>query len=121
MQHPLSARGKLENRSCSCRSSESDVRRRATTRKGRLTSRLKRADKGCDASRCRDVCKRHRLDPFVPGSRTADMFWGRYVAEQTFGLLDRFWRIRVRYETLVRNFKSMNFSAIASVISRRLS
>ena len=79
------------------------------------------ADKGYDASHCRDVCKRHHLDPLIPRRRTADTYWGRYVVEQTFGLLDQFRRIRVRYETLVRNFKSMNFLALASIISRRLS
>ena len=79
------------------------------------------ADKGYDASHCRDVCKRHHLDPLIPRRRTADTYWGRYVVEQTFGLLDQFRRIRVRCETLVRNFKSMNFLALASIISRRLS
>ena len=43
--------------------------------------------------------------------RTLESYPGRYVVEQTFGLLDQFRRIRSRYEALVRNFKSMHHIA----------
>ena len=78
------------------------------------------ADKGYDASHCRSVCEQHNLMPCIPKRRTKDLYKGRYVVEQTFGLLDQFRRIRVRYERLARNFKSMHFLALASIVHRRL-
>ena len=78
------------------------------------------ADKGYDASYCRTACEQHNLTPCIPKRRTPDFFPGRYVVEQTFGLLDQFRRIRVRYETLARNFKSMHFIALSVIIARRL-
>ena len=60
------------------------------------------ADKGYDASHCRNVCERHGLTPCIPRRRTKDTYKGRYVVEQTFGLLDQFRRVRVRYEKLWR-------------------
>lgn len=78
------------------------------------------ADKGYDASHCRIVCENHNLKPCIPKRRTKDIFPGRYVVEQTFGLLDQFRRIRVRYERLSRNFKSMHFLALSVIVARRL-
>ena len=78
------------------------------------------ADKGYDASHCRTVCQQHKLMPCIPRRRTKDIFPGRYVVEQTFGLLDQFRRVRVRYETLSRNFKSMHFLALSVIVARRL-
>ena len=78
------------------------------------------ADKGYDASHCRTVCEQHNLTPRIPKRRTTDFFPGRYVVEQTFGLLDQFRRVRVRYETLSRNFKSMHFFALSIIVARRL-
>lgn len=78
------------------------------------------ADKGYDASHCRTVCEQHKLMPCIPRRRTKDIFPGRYVVEQTFGLLDQFRRVRVRYETLSRNFKSMHFLALSVIVARRL-
>jgi IS5 family transposase len=66
------------------------------------------ADKGYDSSTCRSICTTHNLQPLIPKRGTNDIYRGRYVIEQTFGILDQFRRIRVRYETLIRNFKSFH-------------
>ena len=78
------------------------------------------ADKGYDAWYCRSVCGQHGLSARIPKRRTQDTLTGRYVVEQTFGLLDQFRRIRVRYEKLARNFKSMHFLALSAIVVRRL-
>jgi len=77
------------------------------------------ADKGYDSETCRSICKQHMLSPLIPRRRSSDIFHGRYVVEQTFGLLDQFRRVRVRYETLGRNFKSFHFLALAVIVARR--
>ena len=77
------------------------------------------ADKGYDSETCRSICKQHALSPLIPRRRSSDVFHGRYVVEQTFGLLDQFRRVRVRYETLGRNFKSFHFLALAVIVARR--
>ncbi len=78
------------------------------------------ADKGYDAAHCRSVCECHNLTPCIPRRRTKEIYRGRYVVEQTFGLLDQFRRVRVRYEKLARNFKSMHFLALSAIVARRL-
>jgi hypothetical protein len=50
-----------------------------------------------------------------PRRRIANIFHGRYVVEQTFGLLDQFCRVRVRYETMGRSFKSCRFLVLAAI------
>jgi len=77
------------------------------------------ADKGYDSETCRSVCKQRKLAPLIPRRRSSDAFPGRYVVEQTFGLLDQFRRVRVRYETLGRNFKSFHFLALSVIVTRR--
>jgi len=65
---------------------------------GKYTELL--ACKGYDASHCRSVCQQHGLIASIasiPRRRTQDVYGGRYVVEQTFGLLVQFRRIRVRY------------------------
>ena len=62
----------------------------------------------------------HGFSARIPKRRTQDTLSGRYVVEQTFGLLDQFRRIRVRYEKLARNFKSMHFLALSAIVVRRL-
>jgi putative transposase len=69
-------------------------------------------DKGYDSSTCRSVCARHHLQPMIPKRGTKDVYRGRYVIEQTFGILDQFRRLRVRYDALIRNFKSFHFLAL---------
>jgi transposase len=78
------------------------------------------ADKGYDAAHCRSACECHNLTPCIPRRRTKEIYGGRYVVEQTFGLLDQFRRVRVRYEKLARNFKSMHFLALSAIVARRL-
>ena len=77
------------------------------------------ADKGYDSATCRAQSRQHGLEPLIPHRRTLESYPGRYVVEQTFGLLDQFRRIRSRYEALVRNFKSMHHIACSAIITRR--
>ena len=77
------------------------------------------ADKGYDSETCRAPCRAHGLTLLIPRRRTADSFTGRYVVEQTFGLIDQFRRLRVRYESLARNFKSMHYIACSAIAARR--
>jgi putative transposase len=57
------------------------------------------ADKGYDSETCRSVCKANGLADLIPKRGTKDTYTGRYVIEQTFGILDQYRRIRVRYES----------------------
>ncbi len=77
------------------------------------------ADKGYDSATCRATCDARNLLPLIPRRGTTDTCRGRYVIEQTFGILDQFRRIRVRYEMLIRNFKSFHFLAMLTIISSR--
>lgn len=51
-------------------------------------------DKGYDSSDCRIICKQFGLEPCIPKRRSADVYRGRYVVEQTFGILDQFRRLK---------------------------
>lgn len=75
--------------------------------------------KGYDSSTCRSLCATHNLKSMIPKRRIKDMHHGRFVIEQTFGILDQFRRIRVRYEGLVRNFKSFHCLALAAIVINR--
>ena len=77
------------------------------------------ADKGYDSATCRTTCQVRQLVPNIPKRGTRDTTQGRYVIEQTFGILDQFRRIRVRYEKLIRNFKSFHFIAMLSILHGR--
>ncbi len=77
------------------------------------------ADKGYDSATCRATCEARNLLPLIPRRGTRDTYRGRYVIEQTFGILDQFRRIRVRYDTLIRNFKSFHFLAMMSIVNNR--
>jgi hypothetical protein len=72
-----------------------------------------------DSATCRAVCVTHNLEPMIPKRGTKDVYRGRYVIEQTFGILDQFRRIRVRYDTLIRNFKSFHYLAMATIVINR--
>ena len=76
-------------------------------------------DKGYDSSTCRSLYATHNLKPMIPKRQTKDMHRGRYVIEQTFGILDQFRRVTVRYECLIRSFKSFHFLALATIVSNR--
>ena len=78
------------------------------------------ADKGYDSETCRSVCKIHNLKDLIPKRGTKDTYTERYVVEQTFGILDQYRRIRVRYESTVRNFKSFHYLACACIVCNRL-
>jgi len=77
------------------------------------------ADKGYDSCTCRAVCNKHGLRPLIPKRGTKEVYRGRYVIEQTFGILDQFRRLRVRYETKIRNFKSFHFIALGMIATNR--
>ncbi len=77
------------------------------------------ADKGYDSATCRATCAARNLLPLIPRRDTTDTYRGRYVIEQTFGILDQFRRIRVRYEMLIRNFKSFHFIAMLTIVNNR--
>jgi transposase len=77
------------------------------------------ADKGYDSETCRAQCPAHGLTPLIPRRRTADSCTGRYVVEQAFGLIDQFRRLRVRYESSIRNFKSMHYIGCGAIVARR--
>jgi transposase len=76
-------------------------------------------DKGYDSCTCRSVCTAHHLEPLIPKRGTKDSYRGRYVIEQTFGILDQFRRLRVRYDSLIRNFKSFHFIALCTIVNNR--
>ena len=76
-------------------------------------------DKGYDSATCRATCVTYNLLPLIPKRGTTDTYRGRYVIEQTFGILDQFRRIRVRYDTLIRNFKSFHYLAMATIVMNR--
>ena len=77
------------------------------------------ADKGYDSATCRTTCTMYNLMPLIPKRGTTNTHKGRYVIEQTFGILDQFRRIRVRYDTLIRNFKSFHYLAMATIVQNR--
>ena len=76
-------------------------------------------DKGYDSSTCRSLCATYNLQPLIPKRRTKDTYHGRFVIEQTFGILDQFRRVRVRYECLLRNFNSFHIIALAAIVMNR--
>ncbi len=77
------------------------------------------ADKGYDSATCRGICEARNLLPLIARRGTTDTYRGRYVIEQTFGILDQFRRIRVRYEMLIRNFKSFHFLAMMTIVNNK--
>ena len=76
-------------------------------------------DKGYDSITCRATCQVYGLNALIPRRRTNDYYHGRYVIEQTFGILDQFRRVRVRYDSLIRNFKSFHYIALLCIIGKR--
>jgi putative transposase len=78
------------------------------------------ADKGYDSECNRSVCRTHDLNESIAKRGRRGNVPGRYVIEQTFGILDQYRRIRVRYETKIGNFKSFNYLACACLVSSRL-
>ena len=78
------------------------------------------ADKGYDSASNRHICKRFGCTARIAQRGIAAADNERYVVEQTFGILDLFRRIRVRYERHIRNFKSFHFLALAGILARRL-
>ena len=76
------------------------------------------ADKGYIT--CRSACKVNSLADLIPKCCTKDTYVGRYVVEQTFGILDQNRRIRVLYESTIKNFKSFHYLACACIVCNRL-
>ena len=82
------------------------------------------ADKGYDAQTCREACLAYGLRPVIsrrgrPTDRRDNAT--RVVVEQTFGLLDQFRRIRVRYDAKIQTFKAFHFVACGLIAARRVS
>lgn len=77
------------------------------------------ADKGYDSQTCRSTCVRHGLMPSIP-KRGQKEGWGpvRYVVERTFGCIDLFRRIILRYDAKITHFKSFHFIAGAYLLTR---
>ncbi len=90
---------------------------RKTNSVGRYKELL--ADKGYDSQDCRGVCSAFGLTNSIPHRRTRDIDRRRYAVEQTFGILDQFRRIRVRYEALISHFKSFHYLALIHIIGNR--
>ncbi len=85
---------------------------RKTNSVGRYKELL--ADKGYDSQDCRGVCSAFGLTNSIPHRRTRDIDRRRYAVEQTFGILDQFRRIRVRYD-----FKSFHYIAMLHIVGNR--
>jgi transposase len=67
------------------------------------------ADKAYDSQTCRQICSEHGLDGKIPKRRTSDRLGSlRYIIEVTFGRLDRFRRIILRYDSTIHAFKSFH-------------
>jgi transposase len=67
------------------------------------------ADKAYDSQTCRTTCSVLGLVPMIPKRRTPDRLGSlRYVIETTFGRLDRFRRIIMRYDATIHAFKSFH-------------
>jgi transposase len=74
------------------------------------------ADKGYDSRDCRLTCATFGLRASISQRRTREGDKRRYVVEQTFGILDQFRRIRVRYDALISHFKSFHYLAMIHII-----
>lgn len=67
------------------------------------------ADKAYDSQTCRLTCSLKGLIPMIPRRRSADRLGSvRYVIETTFGRLDRFRRIIMRYDSTIHAFRSFH-------------
>jgi putative transposase len=79
------------------------------------------ADKGYDSQRCRNACIRHNLQPLIPHRGTNET-WSpvRCAVEVTFGRLDNFRRVIVRYDSLIKNFKSLHYLAALHLVVNAL-
>ena len=77
------------------------------------------ADKGYDSEECRQTCRSSGLDPIITKRGNRDSAKQRYVVERTFGILDQFRRIKLRYEAKIHTFKSFHFVALLSILLPR--
>ena len=67
------------------------------------------ADKAYDSRVCRQICNLHGLVDKIPRRGGSDNLGSvRYVIEVTFGRLDRFRRIILRYDSTIHAFKSFH-------------
>ena len=81
------------------------------------------ADKGYDARHCRETAQQYGLVPHIPHrGRPVDRLDNRIrvVVEHTFGILDKYRRILMRFESRIRNFKAFHFVAVTLILSGRL-
>lgn len=70
------------------------------------------ADKGYDSEECRRSCIRRDIEPIISKRKCTDSTKERYVIERTFGILDQFRRIKLRYEAKIHAFKSFHYVAL---------
>ena len=78
------------------------------------------ADKGYDSRANRSLAESYGLTPVIPRRNGRDSGKQRYVVEQTFGLIDQFRRLRVRYERTLICFKSFHFLACTQIAVGRM-
>lgn len=81
------------------------------------------ADRAYDSQRCRDEVTRHAAtNRFAQRRRSIDKDDNRVrvVVEHTFGWFDKYRRIILRYDTLVRNFRSFHYLACFHLLEKRL-
>ena len=107
---------KANKKDCSCLRHIMDTCARKTNALQSATALL--ADIGYIT--CRSFCKVNSLADLIPKCCTKGTYVGRYVVEQTFGILDKYRRIRVRYESTIKNFKSFHYLACACIVCNRL-
>jgi len=81
------------------------------------------ADKIYDSSHCRDVLKHFSLQNFVSKKKekvSKENNRIRIVVEHTFGWLDKYRRIILRYDSHIHTFKSFHYLASIHLIGNRL-
>jgi len=81
------------------------------------------ADKIYDTSHCKDVLNRFYLENCVSKKRqnvSRNDNRIRIVVEHTFGWLDKYRRIILRYDSLVRSFRSFHYLASLHLLGNRL-
>ena len=78
------------------------------------------ADKGYDSECNRSVCRAFGLEPCIAKRGIRSSASRRYAIEQTFGIIDLYRRLKVRYEKKIAHFKSFHFIVFSQIIHKRL-
>jgi transposase len=81
------------------------------------------ADKIYDTSHCQEVLSRFQLQNCISKKRqstTKENNRIRIVVEHTFGWLDKYRRIILRYDSLISTFRSFHFLASIHLLGNRI-